>query len=89
LFTRLTAGILSTAELLDIEENELSQRQIDVLPDRALEIAREFSTRQGAVDLLPSIAQHHAFNKNVIEASRDRAQQLVATLDALIEDVGL
>lgn len=89
LFTRLTAGILSTAELVDIEENELSQRQIEVLPDRALEIAREFAARQSAIDLLPSIAQHHAFNKKVIEANRDRAQQLVVTLDALIEDFGL
>lgn len=89
MFTRLTAGILSTAELVDIEENELSQRQIEVLPDRALEIAREFAARQSAIDLLPSIAQHQAFNKKVIEANRDRAQQLVVTLDALIEDFGL
>ena len=89
LFTRLTAGILSTEELVDIEENEWSQRQIEVLPFRALEIARDFAARQNAVDLLPSIAQHHTFNKKVIEASRDRAQQLVVALDALIEDFGL
>lgn len=89
LFTRLTAGILSTAELIDIEENDLNQRQFEVLPDRALEIAREFAARQSAIDLLPSIAQHHAFNKSVIEASRDSAQQLVITLDALIEDFDL
>jgi hypothetical protein len=88
LFTRLTAGILSTAELVDIEESEWGQRQIGVLPDRAQEIARELAARQNAVDLLPSIAQHHVFNKKVIETNRDRAQQLVVLLDTLIEDFG-
>lgn len=85
LFTRFTAGILSTAELVDIQENELSRREVDIVPERALEIAREFAARQNAVDLLPSIVQHHSFNKIAIEASRDRAQHLIVTIDALIE----
>lgn len=86
LFTRITAGILSTAELVDIQENELSRREVEIVPERALEIAREFVARQNAVDLLPSIVQHHTFNRKAIEASRDRAQQLIATIDALIEE---
>ena len=89
LFTRLTAGILSIEELVNIEANQWSQRQMEVLPDRALEIAREFSARQSAIDLLPSIAQHHAFNKNVVNATRDKAQELVVTLDSLIDDFDL
>jgi len=86
LFTRITAGILSTAELIDIQENELSRREVEIVPDRALKIAREFAARQNAVDLLPSIAQHHSFNRMAIEASRDRAQQLIVVIDALIEE---
>ena len=86
LFTRITAGILSTAELVDIQENVLSRREVDIVPERAMEIAREFVARQNAVDLLPSIVQHHSFNKITIEASRDRAQQLIVTIDALIEE---
>lgn len=86
LFTQITAGILSTAELIDIQENDLSGRQVDITPERALEIAQAFAARQNAVDLLPSIVQHHSFNKIVIEASRDRAQQLIVTIDALIEE---
>ena len=86
LFTRITAGILSTAELVDIQENELSRREVDIVPERALEIVREFAARQNAVDLLPSIVQHHSFNKIAIEASRDRAQQLILTIDALIDE---
>ena len=87
LFTRLTAGILSTAEVLDIQENNLEHREIEISPERALDIAKEFSERQGAVDLLPSLAQHHAFTKYVVKLSRDRAQRLVVKLDALIERV--
>lgn len=83
-FGRLTAGILSTDELIDIEENQWGQRQVDVHPDRALEIAQQFMEKQDAIDLLPSIAQHHAFNKKVVGNSRDRAQQIVVKLDALI-----
>jgi hypothetical protein len=77
---------LSTAELVDIQENELSRREVDIDPERALEIVREFAARQDAVDLLPSIVQHHSFNKIAIEASRDRAQQLIVTINALIEE---
>jgi hypothetical protein len=86
LFTRITAGILSTAELIDIQENELSRREVEIVPDRALKITRELAARQSAVDLLPSIAQHHSFNRMAIEASRDRAQQLIVMIDALIEE---
>lgn len=85
LFDRLTAGILSTAEVIDIEESGSGRLQNKIHADRALEIAREFAAQQGAVDLLPSIAQHHVFNKKVIEASRDKAQQIIVTIDSLIE----
>jgi len=86
LFSRLTAGVLSTQELVGIEENQWRQQQIEVLPDRALQIAKELAARQDAVDLLPSIAQHHTFNKKIIGASRDRALQIVTNLEELIED---
>ena len=68
------------------QENVLSRREVVIVPERALEIAREFTARQNAVDLLPSIVQHHSFNKIAIEASRDRAQQLIVTIDSLIEE---
>lgn len=91
LFTRSTAGILLTDELVAIQENELGrrEREVKIDPDRALKIAHEFAARQNAVDYLPSIAQHHTFNKIVIEASRDNAQELIVTIDALIKEFGL
>jgi hypothetical protein len=90
LFTLGTAGILLTAELVAIQENELGRREgkVEIIPDRALEIAHEFAARQNTVDLLPSIAQHHTFNRIVIEASRDKARELIVTIDALIKELG-
>jgi hypothetical protein len=85
-FSRLTAGILSTDELVNIEEDRRSEGQVNMPPGRALQIARQFSDRRDAIDLLPSIAQHHAFNKKIIVNSRDRAQKLVELLDALIAE---
>ena len=76
---------MSTAELIDIQESELSRREVEIVPERALEIAREFAARQNAVDLPSSIVQHPTFNKIVIEASRDRAQQLIVTIEAITE----
>lgn len=86
LFTQLTAGILSTAELVDIQENEMDERKIEISSDRAFDIAIEFSHRQKAVDLLPSLAQHHVFNKKFVKINRDRAKQIVDMLDTLIEE---
>jgi hypothetical protein len=65
---------------------EFCRREVEIVPERARQIAREFAARQNAVDLLPCIVQHHTFNKKAIEASRDRAQQLIVTTDALIEE---
>ena len=86
LFTRLTAGILSTVELVDIQENETDHWEIEISPDRAFDIAIEFSQRQRAVDLLPSLAQHHVFNKKFVKINRSRAERIVDMLDALIEE---
>jgi len=88
LFTGGTTGILSTDELIAIQENGfgLWEGSVEITPDRAYEIAREFSARQDAVELLPSIAQQHTFNRIVIESSRDKAQKLIVMIDALMNE---
>ena len=85
-FSRETAGILSTDELVSIEEGQRQAGPSAISSDRALQIAREFSGRRDAIDVLPSIAQHHAFNKKIIAGGRDRAQQIVKLLDSLIAE---
>ena len=83
-FARQTAGILTMDELIGIENRQ--PQQIGITAARAVALAEEFATRQEAVNLLPSIAQHHAFNRNVIANSRDKARQIIATLDAMEEE---
>ena len=74
----------STDELVYIEDGQLNQGQFKAPPGRALEIARQFSEGRDAIDLLPSIAQHHAFNMKIIAGGRDGAQRIAASLDARI-----
>ena len=86
IFTRLTAGVLSSTELVDVQEDAFVNRQVEILPERALEITSEIASRQDAVDLLPSTIQHHTFNKGAINASLDKVKLLISTTDELIKD---
>ena len=87
-FERLTAGMLTTAELQAIESEAWNDSTGDVAAERALEIVQELAQRPGAVDLLPNIAQHHAFNHKVMELAWERAREIIALIDTLIEDFG-
>lgn len=84
-FERLTAGILTTAELKNIEEGIWNNALNTISNERALEITQQFSRRQDAIDLLPTIAQHHIFNKKVVESARSRALLMIERIDSLIE----
>jgi hypothetical protein len=77
---------LTTAELKNIEEGSWSNAPSDISKERALEITQEFARRQDAIDLLPSIAQHHIFNKKVVESARNRAVLMIERIDSLIEE---
>jgi len=85
-FDLLTAGILSTAELRDIESGSWDDKGKNISAERALEIAEEFARRQDAVALLPNIAQHHVFILRVMESARNRAAMLIKQIDELIAD---
>jgi hypothetical protein len=84
-FDRRTAGILSTAELLSIEEGAWSGFSDSIPVDRAIHIAEELASRHDAIDLLPNIAQHHAFNQKVIELARAQAVSIIDQIDRLIQ----
>ena len=85
-FDRLTAGILTTAELLSIEKGSWSGSADSIPMDRAMQIAEELAKRSDAIDLLPNIAQHHVFNQKVIELARARAVSIIEQIDRLIND---
>jgi hypothetical protein len=86
LFTQLTAGLLGTDELLVIQQNKADREKLVVTPERAYEVALEFSDRKQAIALLPSIAQFHGYIQTYVGLSLDDARRLVATLDGLIRD---
>jgi hypothetical protein len=85
-FERLTAGILTTVELKNIEEGFWNNALNTISNERALEITQEFARRHDAIDLLPTIAQHHIFNKKVVESARSRALMMIERIDSLIEE---
>lgn len=85
-FDRLTAGILSTAELRKIEEETWNITTNNISIDRAIEIAQEFASRKDAIDLLPNVAQHHVFTQKVIASARSQALKMIEQIDLLIED---
>jgi Family of unknown function (DUF6090) len=84
-FERLTAGILTTDELRAIEDESWQGKQLTTAPQRAVEITQELLKRRGAIDLIPNMVQHHAFNQKVIQQTRDQAMDIIAEIDSLIE----
>jgi hypothetical protein len=85
-FDRLTAGILSTAELRRIEEGAWSNTTVNISAERAREIIAKLARRQDAVNLLPNIAQHHVFNLKVMELARSRTRNIVDQVESLMAD---
>ena len=87
LFARLTAGILTTAELMKLEEVVAYGSLSDVSAARAFEIAQAFAARQEAVDLLPNIAQYHVFNQKIIESYRRQTLVIIEKIESLLNEI--
>ena len=87
LFARLTAGILTTAELMKLEEVVAYGSLSDVSAARAFEIAQAFAARQEAVALLPNIAQYHVFNQKIIESYRRQTLVIIEKIESLLNEI--
>jgi hypothetical protein len=85
-FDRLTAGILTTAELQEIERGAWNDTPGQISAERALEIVQELARRQNAIELLPNIAQHHVFNQKVVEMARDRTHKIIELIDSIVSN---
>lgn len=85
-FDRLTAGILTSEELRAIEDESWNETSYSTSTDRAAEIADELVIRQGAIDLIPNMVQHHVFNQKVISIIRGQAVKIIEQIDLLIEE---
>jgi len=83
-FEQYTAGILTIDELTAIENDDWDGESHSTSITRAMEIIGDFAQKEGAIALLPSLVQHHTFNKRVIEESRSRAQEIIMQVNALL-----
>ena len=86
-FDRLTAGILTTGELRAIEDESWQGEKRTISAERAAEIIDKLLKRQGAIDLIPNMVQHHVFNQKVIQLTRDQAMKIIDQIDLLIQDL--
>lgn len=83
-FEQITAGILTIDELVAVENNSWRSESFSVSTARAMEIFNDFNQTENAIALLPSLVQHHTFNKKVMEESIERAQGIIAQISALL-----
>ena len=84
LFDRKTAGLLTSDELIEVENTGSANQIANISPARALEIAEAFSQNQDAVAILPSLLHHHAFVEKVILQAKQRTHNLILQIDQLI-----
>jgi hypothetical protein len=85
-FDLLTAGMLTTAELIAIENNSWREIPEFFSEERAVEIIESLSNRPDAVALLPSIARQHVFTQEAANRARTRATAIIGQIDSLLED---
>lgn len=83
-FEQYTAGILTIDELTAVENDDWGGESHSTSITRAMEIIGDFAQKEGAIALLPSLVQHHTFNKRVIEESRSRVQEIIVQVNALL-----
>jgi hypothetical protein len=87
-FDGAVAGVLTIDELEAIERVAGDYGKLTMSPDRAVAVARLFAQRSAAVDELPGLVQHHAFNLRVISQMRSRADAIIQHIDSLMSSSG-
>jgi len=85
-FDRLTAGILTTAEQMGIQDESWREIPEFFSKERAVQIIESLSNRPDAVALLPSLALQHAFTQEAVGRARTRATALIEQIDSLLEE---
>jgi hypothetical protein len=83
-FEALTAGLLSSDELVAVELAAWDSSATEVSRERVLQIAAEFAANGAATALLPGLIQHHTFNIKVMQAARGRTMGLLERVAELL-----
>ena len=77
-----TAGLLSIDESMAVESADGDYRRMPpISAARALAIAVGFANRRSAVSELPDLAEHHVFDRRIIEGMRARIDTLIRLVD--------
>lgn len=74
-----TAGLLTAAESMAVEQADGDyERMPPIDPARARVIAAGFAKRRGAIDELPGLAEHHVFDRRIMDGMQSRLNALIA-----------
>ena len=84
MFDRVTAGLLTSDELIEVENAGSANQPVEITTERTLKIAEAFSQNKDAVALLPGLVHHHAFIEKVINQAKERTRNLIAQIDELV-----
>lgn len=85
-FELATADLLTMDELIAVETADWSDEPVRISPKRAVEIALALAEGPAALDLLPSLAQHHTLNTKVIGEAKDCTAALIEHIDQLLAE---
>lgn len=88
-FDNETAGLLSVEESMAVESADGDcARMAPISAARARSIAAGFAKRKPAVDELAALAEHHVFDRRIIEGMRSRIDALLALIDRQLASDG-
>ena len=88
-FDSKTTGLLSTEESMAVEEADGDYKRMpQISAVRARAIAEGFANRRSAVDELPALAEHHVFDRRIIDGMQSRIDALTRLINQQLGEDG-
>ena len=88
-FDSKTAGLLTVAESMGVEQADGDYHRMPFITvARARAIAAAFASRRSAVEELPDLAEHHVFDRRIMEGMQSRLDALIVRTDREIRANG-
>jgi hypothetical protein len=81
-FDSKTTGLLSIGESMAVEEADGDYKRMpQISAVRARAIAEGFAKRRSAIDELPALAEHHVFDRRIIDGMQSRIDALIRLIN--------
>jgi hypothetical protein len=88
-FDSKTTGLLSTDESMAVEEADGDYKRMpQITTVRARAIAEGFAKRRSAIDELPALAEHHVFDRRIIDGMQSRIGGLIRLINQQLGEDG-